>query len=42
MCFHRAPGHLELARNLTIVAALEQQVGNLPLPRTHPNRPFFH
>jgi hypothetical protein len=40
--FHRAPGHLELSRNLRIVATLEQQFGDLLFAWTQPNRAFVH
>jgi hypothetical protein len=40
--FHRAPGHLELSRNLRIVATLKQQFGDLLLARTQPNGVLVH
>jgi hypothetical protein len=40
--FHGAPGHLELSRNLGIVATLQQQFGDLLFARTQPNRALVH
>jgi hypothetical protein len=40
--FHGAPGHLELSRNLGIVATLQQQFGDLLFARTQPNGALVH
>jgi len=37
-----APGHLELPRNLRIVATLKQQLRNLLLARAQPNSALLH
>jgi len=37
-----APGHLELFGNFCVVTAFQQQVGDLLLPWTEPNRRFLH
>ena len=42
MGFHRPLRHVELFRDLRIVATLEQQVGYLPLPRAQANQLFLH
>lgn len=42
MCLDGTPRHVELLGNLCIVAALKQQLRNLFLPRTQPNRRLPH
>ena len=42
MRFDRTAGHFELLGNLRVVTALQQQLGNLLLPRPQANRPFLH
>jgi hypothetical protein len=42
MCLYRTPGHFELLGDFSVVAALQQQLGNLLLPRPEANRPFPH
>jgi len=34
---HGSPGHLELAGNFSVVAALQEQLDNLLFPRSQPN-----
>ncbi len=42
MRFDRASGHIELHSDLSVVTALQQQIGNLLLPRAQANRLFLH
>jgi len=42
MRLHSTASHLELACDLVIVAALQQQLGNLLLPRAQADRAFLH
>jgi len=42
MCFDGASGYFELSRDLRVVTALHQQIGNLLLSWTQPNGLFFH
>jgi hypothetical protein len=40
--FDGASGHIELRGNFAIVTALQQQIGNLLLPRAQADRLFLH
>ncbi len=42
MRLNRALSHIQLFRDLRVVAPLEQQVGDLPLPRTQANQLILH
>jgi hypothetical protein len=42
MRLDRAAGHLKLFCNVGVVAALEQQLHNLPFPRSQTYRSFYH
>jgi len=42
MCFHRALGDIEVASDFRVVAALQQQVDDLPLPGSHLIELFVH
>jgi len=42
MCFDGALGNMQIASDLRVVTALEQQVNDLPFPRTHLAEILFH
>jgi hypothetical protein len=42
MCFYRALCDVQIASDFRIVAALEQQVDDLPLPLSHFTKHLFH
>ena len=42
MCFHGAPRHVELTGDLVVVAALQQEVGDLLFSGPKTNSLFFH
>ena len=42
MCFHSALGYVQIASDFRIVAALQQQIDDLPLPLSHFHKLLFH
>jgi len=42
MCLDRTLSHIQLFRDFRVIAPLEQQVGDLPLPRTQANQLVLH
>ena len=42
MCFYRALGNVQIASDFRVVTSLEQQIDNLPFPRSHLIEHLFH
>jgi hypothetical protein len=42
MRFHRALGHVQIARDFRVVASLEKQFNDLPVPWAHLIENLFH
>jgi len=42
MRFHRALGHVQIARDFRVVTSLEKQLNDLPVPWAHLIENLFH